>query len=246
MSQVAPAMEGEGGFPAVGEVGATGMRLPELMAGTPWMRILFGWALAYVTGLACAGAVYAAGWWGGGGWEVDTLTAVHATETPWMDTLMLYLPLVGTNYTLAPMIAIAVVLLYRSGWGSVALHLAVVQLGSWTLNPALKFSVPRARPELFEQRGQHAFPAFPSGHAIAVVAVLFTVAWLIHRSGRGTWGYWLVGIFFLINSYSRVYLQVHWPTDVLAGVAVGGVWLVWTLSIFAPLHRRRPASATNG
>ncbi|MFW6080003.1 MAG: phosphatase PAP2 family protein, partial [Gemmatimonadota bacterium] len=121
-----------------------------------------------------------------------------------------------------------------------ALHLAVVQLGSWGLNPALKFTIPRPRPELFDLRGQYAFPAYPSGHSIAVVSVLFTVAWLVHRSGRGTWAYWAVGGFFVINTYSRLYLSVHWPTDMLGGSIVGAIWLAVTLRAFRPLHARPP------
>jgi undecaprenyl-diphosphatase len=155
---------------------------------------------------------------------------------------MLTVPLAGTNYTLAPVVAIAAFILARRGHPLIAVHLLVVQIGSWLLNPLLKFAFPRDRPTLFEARGQHAFTAFPSGHAIATVTVLFTVAWLIQRYGHGAWGWWLALLILGLNAYSRIYLAVHWPTDVGAGLLIGAVWLVGTLRIFAPLHAERVRS----
>jgi undecaprenyl-diphosphatase len=72
-----------------------------------------------------------------------------------------------------------------------------------------------------------------------MVAVFFTAAYLLHRSGHGSWGYWVAGALLLLNSYSRIYLSVHWPTDVIAGAVVGAVWLIFTISALDRLHRPR-------
>lgn len=203
----------------------------------PWPVVVIGWLLAYGLGLALAFAIQLAGWWANGAaWERDALALANATVSPWLDPLFLWIPFIGTNYTLVPIVAVAVWLVWRRGYPVTAVHLATVQLGSWMVNPALKFTLPRPRPDLFELRGQYAFPAYPSGHSIAVVSVLVTVAYLIDRAGHGTWAYWVVGAFFIVNSYSRLYLAVHWPTDVLGGALVGAVWLGTTLAAFLPLH----------
>jgi undecaprenyl-diphosphatase len=207
----------------------------------PWNRVVLSWLAAFATGAVLAAATHGAGWWEGAAWEARTLTFVHQTVGPTLDIIMLSVPFVGTNYTLAPVVAIAAFILARRGHPIIAIHLLVVQIGSWLLNPLLKFSFPRDRPTLFEARGQHAFPAFPSGHAVATVAVLFTVAWLIHRYGHGAWGWWLAFIVLALNAWSRIYLAVHWPTDVVAGVLIGAVWLLATIRIFAPLHASRVA-----
>jgi len=251
MDESAPAARAERG--AAVRTGRTFRILPApgagraVLAATPWLRLAAGWALAYSVGAASAWAVMALGWWDAGGqWERDMLAAAQATVSPALDVVMLTLPFAGTNYSLAPLIAIAAIVLWRRGYASVALHLAIVQAGSWMLNPSLKFSFPRERPTLFEARGQHAFPAFPSGHAIAVVGVLLTVAYLIDRCGLGKWGYWVVGAFFILNSYSRIYLSVHWPTDVIAGGLVGAVWLAWTIRALEPLHARAAEEGAGG
>lgn len=210
----------------------------DALNATPWLLIAAGLIVAYGAGAGLALVVQSVGWWPGAPWEHDMLAAAQKTVSPALDVLMLSLPFVGTNYSLAPIVALFAVLLWRRGYPTAALHIAVAQAGSWMLNPALKFTFPRDRPDIFEARGQHAFPAFPSGHAIAVMGVLFTAAYLIHRCDRGTWGYWIVGAFLVLNSYSRIYLSVHWPTDVIAGVIVGGIWLVWLAWAFRRVHQR--------
>ncbi|HEX6939835.1 MAG TPA: phosphatase PAP2 family protein [Longimicrobiales bacterium] len=219
--------------PAMPSLGAWLVRLP-------WPLLAGGWTLAYLTGLAFGLILHLEGWWEhGAAWERAMLVAVNETVSPTLDIIMLWLPLVGTNYSLAPIVTIAVVWLWRRGRHTAALHLAVVQAGSWVLNPAIKFTIPRPRPDLFELRGQYAFPAYPSGHSIAVVSVLFTVAYLIHRAGHGTWAYVVVAAFYVLNSYSRIYLAVHWPTDVIGGTIVGAIWLAVTMAAFRTVHGPR-------
>ena len=218
--------------------GAAPASLREWLARLPWPLLGAGWGLAFASGALLALAIQALGWWSdGAAWERAALVAAQRTVSPTLDLVLLYVPLIGTNYSLAPLVAVAVIWLWRRGRPVPALHLGVVQLGSWTLNPAIKFAIPRPRPDLFELRGQFAFPAYPSGHSIAVVAVLGTAAYLVHRSGHGTWTYWVVGGFYLLNSYSRIYLAVHWPTDVVGGTVVGAIWLAATLRAFHGLHR---------
>lgn len=213
------------------------------LRGVRWGLVAAGLVLAYLAGVAVGLGVRAAGWWvGGAPWERDMLAAVHATVSPALDVVMLTLPWVGTNYTLWPIVALAVVLLYLRRHRREAVHLLVVQLGSAALNPALKFTLVRERPDMYPMRGQFALPSYPSGHAIAVTAVVFTAAYLTHRLTGARWPFWVAGVFWVVVMYSRVYLSVHWPTDVIAGIVVGAIWLVATLVAFgtatAPARQR--------
>jgi membrane-associated phospholipid phosphatase len=211
-----------------------------------WPRLAVGFTLAFGMGVAIALALKAVGWWPGALWEQNVLHLVHRTVRPWLDPVMLVLPLFGTNYSLAPIVAVAATVFWRKRYYALALHLAIVQAGSWILNPALKFAFPRARPTFYEARGQYAFPAFPSGHSIAVVAVLLTCALLLYRYRGRTWGFWMVGGFFLLNSYSRIYLSVHWPTDLIGGTMIGAIWMAFCWSAFREAHVQELAQRANG
>ena len=210
-----------------------------VLRAIPWLRVLLAFAGAIAVGLATAFLIQATGTWlDGARWEHRLLAFAQTTVSALLDPLFFLLPFIGTNYTLLPfVVAVAAYLWYR-GEHMTTIHLLVVQVGSLLLNVVLKTVLARPRPVDYNPRGQHGLAAFPSGHSIAVTSVLVTVAWLIDRHGKGKWGYWVVGFIFIANNWSRVYLGVHWPTDVIGGVLVGGVWLLGTLCIFRPLHRR--------
>jgi undecaprenyl-diphosphatase len=192
-----------------------------------WALILAGFAAAYLTGVLFALVVKSQGDWSHGmPWERAMLRAVHPALPDPLDRVMMILPWFGTNISLIPVVLLIVIWLWaRLKLPNIAMWLLVVQLGSYALNPALKATFNRIRPDLFEKRGWYGWTAYPSGHAIASISVLFTIAMIIHRQTGWRWQFYLIGLIAVGALYSRLYLGVHWPTDVFGGVLVGLVWL---------------------
>jgi membrane-associated phospholipid phosphatase len=96
--------------------------------------------------------------------------------------------------------------------------------GGLALNELLKAWFHRSRPTtaLIYQYGL----SFPSGHAMMSMAYYGCLAWLaVQHGGRWVWAILLVSWAILIGC-SRMYLHVHYPTDVVAGFAGGTAWLV--------------------
>ena len=207
-----------------------------------------GFSLAFLSGMAVALWVKQYGdWHDGMRWERQLLLALHVPLPRWLDTVLYIVPWAGTNISLMPGVFIAVVWLWaRAHRPHLAMRLLVVQIGSYLLNPALKDLYERTRPTLFERRGWYGWSSYPSGHAIAGIAVLLTVAMMLHSERGWRWPFYVAGTIIPLNLYSRLYLGVHWPTDVIGGALVGIVWLVMTTLAFRSKGRRshrRPLSS---
>lgn len=180
-------------------------------------------------------------WDRGAEWERAMLRWFHAwTLPPWLDAVVLQIPLTGTNLTILPLtLAIGWWLWKRKHRGIIAIQLLVVTAGSLSLNPTMKYLLGRDRPDLFPRRGMYNWASYPSGHAILTIAVYITVALLLYRTRGWRWPFLVAIAVFLANAYSRLYLAVHWPTDLVGGLLIGLVWLTGTWRAFArhPAHR---------
>ncbi len=127
-----------------------------------------------------------------------------------------------------------------------AILIGTTALGAELASTILKLSFARPRPELVPAFAHVYTASFPSGHAMLSAAIYLTLALQLARIQRDSLirGYVIAVALVIVVAVgiSRVYLGVHWPTDVLAGWAAGGAWalLIWGV---ARLHETRRAAA---
>lgn len=154
-----------------------------------------------------------------------------------VDLVMLGLPWLGTNLTLLPIIAgFSAWLWFKRRRRDLAAQLMITVVGSLIMNAVLKDVFNRPRPELWAHRGQYQWASYPSGHAIVGVSVIFTVAVMLLRERGWRWPALAAATLLVVNLYSRLYLGVHWPTDVIGGLIIGVLWLGVTQYAFAPFR----------
>ena len=141
--------------------------------------------------------------------------------------------------------------LYRHG-----IFVFVASAGGWILNSILKQVFARTRPDVVPHLREVVSLSFPSGHALTSAAVYLTLGALLMRIAEGRLAkYYCMAIAmfvtFLVGT-SRVFLGVHYPTDVVAGWLLGMSWalLCWvverTLERRAGLRREKLEHAKNG
>ena len=123
-----------------------------------------------------------------------------------------------------------------------ALLVVVAVGGGLLIGSTIKHFVDRPRPPRQYQAAYVFTASFPSGHSMLSAVTYLTLGALLAQVSRGRWLrvyiiFFAVFVTFLVG-LSRVYLRVHWPTDVLAGWTAGLVWSLLCLLVAEELQRR--------
>lgn len=175
-------------------------------------------------------------------------TSMLAARSGPLDTTMVALTFLGTRWVIG---AISLGLVVWSLYTGKARPLTAVIVAAVLINPIFEFGfkelVDRVRPDtaqLVTGRG----PSFPSGHVLASVGfygMLPLLAWEATRS-RSVQLSALIGSLTMIMTIavSRVYLDVHWTTDVVAGMLLGGALVVAAGHVHHVWQQAAPATAT--
>ena len=169
--------------------------------------------------------------------------AVHSISSPALDQVMRAFSFVGSPIVVIPVSALAFVLAMKQREYRAGMVLVMVMAMSEILLVLLKDTFERARPTLF---GNLVLPSysFPSGHALAAAAIygtlciVFTRLFTAQRRIFEVCGPLLIAMI----GVSRIYLGVHWPTDVLAGFAAGGFLVLAAAITLDGLPTMREAS----
>ena len=154
------------------------------------------------------------------------LDAVVRLHRPWLDPVLTAITHFGDRVFLAAVILAAVAVLSVRGLWPTALILAIAALAGFPLSEGVKVLVGRPRPEVpWRLIDLPSSASFPSGHALESTTVYGTLALTVGRRLRGrrlrATAFALGAALPLLVGFSRVYLGVHYPTDVLAGWAAG-------------------------
>ncbi|WP_192823434.1 phosphatase PAP2 family protein [Rufibacter sp. LB8] len=151
---------------------------------------------------------------------------------PQMTRFMFFVTFFGSkNFLIFGSLALAAVFLIFKRWRFYSIKIIAIAATTTLFNQTMKlfFSRPRPATALIEQNGL----SFPSGHAMIGGAFWGLLVYLVWTNVRPLWLRWVISgvlaIWIFLIGFSRVYLNVHYASDVLAGWAAGFFWLVIAL-----------------
>lgn len=162
----------------------------------------------------------------------DTITreAVHQLASPLMTSSMRGISFLGSTIFLTIATILAVVLFLKRHWKREAILFTITMVGASALNVTLKLAFKRQRPTPYFSLLPPESYSFPSGHSLgsccfygALAAILAARA----QSMEAKTLLWISGVFmFLLIGLSRIYLGVHYTTDVIAGFVAAFFWVM--------------------
>ena len=158
--------------------------------------------------------------------DVPALRFAESIASEPLDAFFLFVTHLGHGWGVVPGdVLLVVVLLARRRWRQAAFA-AIATGGSGLLNVATKHLFARARPDLWESIAPQSTYSFPSGHAMGSMTLALVLVLLAWPTRLRWWVVAAMALFVPLVGLSRVYLGVHYPSDIQAGWAAAAIWVV--------------------
>jgi membrane-associated phospholipid phosphatase len=169
--------------------------------------------------------------------------ALRESSTPAWERFFTGVSWLGKREAIAAAAGIVAVLLWRSNGALMAVGWIAAQAGGGVLNRALKETFERTRPAFADPLLAASSWSFPSGHAMGTFILFGLGCYVLFRETAS----WTVAAFVVILSlawcivmaFSRLYLGVHFASDVTAGLIAGVAWVAVCASALEVVRRRR-------
>jgi undecaprenyl-diphosphatase len=195
-----------------------------------------------ITAIACGIGFLIIGLLASSNWltgiETGWVKTVAGSRSPAVTSFMQGVTWLGTAWFELPFVLIVVGWLWYRRRPGEGIRYFVWGLGGWAMYAVLKVAFHRARPKGIPRLSGAGWHSFPSGHAmLAPILFVFAAALVTAEPRLQRFRVPALALTWLVScllALSRVYLGVHYPSDVIAGLLAGSAWLALSLAFTAP------------
>jgi undecaprenyl-diphosphatase len=173
--------------------------------------------------------------------EIVQFISSHTTESS--IRVMRFFTVFGSSIFLFPVYSLMVAYFLVSRKTMLGLHIGLIAISGTALSFGVKRLFQRPRPDLPLIESLKTY-SYPSGHALSSIIFCSILVYLLWRSGINSAGKWMFSIllfvFAMTIGISRIVLNVHYPTDVIAGFCLGFIWVSLSFYLLS-LIKRKPS-----
>jgi undecaprenyl-diphosphatase len=210
------------------------MSLSRWLKESPVVRVIVGFALAALI-------LWVSGWFVTGPYkqypayfDSSIRYTMRQIQSPMWTQLFLAVTRLGSTLVLIITGCVAGIIFIALRWFRPVLVLIVVMSGQIALHHGFKLLFARPRPSALINYPTVESFSFPSGHAVSSLCLYATLGWIIASSLENSAAKVgiaiLAAVLIFLIGMSRVYIGVHYPTDVIAGFAAAAIWTAAVLS----------------
>jgi undecaprenyl-diphosphatase len=167
------------------------------------------------------------------GFDKTILLWIHQFANPTLDTIMLKITRLGNQSTVVFITLVTLGILWGRRYRQEAKIFLLNCLGGTILSYGLKLAFSKPRPQLWKLLISEESYSYPSGHALGSMVLYGFLGYLLgnHYPKYAKLFYYIAAIAITSIGLSRLYLGVHWPTDVIAGYGVGFLWITFCITM---------------